>query len=504
MHSSAHTDFAHKDAARGARRVLIIGADGLRPDLLDPELMPTVARLAATGVRSVDHHAVFPPHTRVNISALATGSTPGRHGLVANTMIVPHATPDHIVDTSNYQHLDMLEQASGGRALLVESLGDILARYGGRVAVAGSGTPGATLLWTHRHMSRVVHPQSVFGIADLYTLREKLGEVPPAQDGPQVERQHYIADAVNRLFLDDPQNRVIVLWMCEPDHSLHFAGLGSPESVTARQAVDRCVAQVLAALDARGLRDQFDIFFMSDHGHSTVTAHNTLRDYLRQAAQELGRPLPPLTTASDYIYARPGAGEPSAVELAPLVEWLLAQPWTGVVLGGSAELAALPGVVPLASVWNGATNSRRPLLGVSPVWNSEKNEWGVPGHVMALTTQSALRSSHGSASPYEMHAVLIANGPSFRAGVRTALPTGGVDLLPTVLTLLGLPVPAQVDGRILWEFLAEPQGEPGDAREEMVEPETPARYASHPARLRLHRVGGTTYLHGAMQGEEQA
>ena len=31
------------------RRILIIGADGLRPDLLDPALMPVVAKLAAEG-----------------------------------------------------------------------------------------------------------------------------------------------------------------------------------------------------------------------------------------------------------------------------------------------------------------------------------------------------------------------------------------------------------------------------------------------------------------------
>ena len=41
-----------------SRRVLIIGADGLRPDLLDPVLMPVVSQLAATGVRSAEHHAV--------------------------------------------------------------------------------------------------------------------------------------------------------------------------------------------------------------------------------------------------------------------------------------------------------------------------------------------------------------------------------------------------------------------------------------------------------------
>jgi arylsulfatase A-like enzyme len=479
------------------KRVLIIGADGLRPDLLDPALMPVVAELAAEGVRSLDHHAVFPTHTRVNISTLATGSTPGRHGIVANTMLAPNATPDHIVDTGNYEHINALESASGGQALLAPSLGDLLAQRGERLAVAATSTPGAAMLWTHRHLSRIVNPASAYGIADLYDLREKLGEIPPRDQGAQVQRQYYATSAVTQLYLDDPRNRVIVLWLNEPDNSQHYFGLGSPEARSALQVVDSCVAQLLDVLEARRLRDQFDIFFVSDHGHSTVAAHNTLREYLRQAQKELGKPLPSLATASDYIYAAPGAPEPPADALTPLVEWLLEQPWTGVVLAGRDDLAALPGVLPLARIWNDQLNPRRPLLAVSPRWRDEANEHGVPGAVETLTTQSALRSSHGSASPYDLHAVLIANGPSFRHGLRSTLPTGAIDLAPTVMALLGIDPPATVDGRVLWELLDRAAGEPGAVNDEDLEPAVRNGFAG--GRLRLHHVGPATYLHGALQ-----
>lgn len=478
------------------RRVLIIGADGLRPDLLDPTLMPVVSQLAATGVRSPEHHAVYPTHTRVNISTLATGSQPGRHGIVANTMLAPDARPDHIINTSDYEHINALEEASQGQALLTPSLGDLLAAQGDRLAVAATSTPGAAMLWTHRHLSRIVNPATAYGIADLYDLREKLGEIPPRDQGAQIARQHYITSAVTEIFLDDPRNRLIVLWFNEPDSSQHAYGLGSPEATAALQTVDACVGTLLAALDRRGLRDQFDIFFVSDHGHTTVLAHNTLRDYLRQAAQEIGRALPPLTTASDYIYAVPGQPCPTAEELAPLVEWLHAQPWAGLVLGGREELAALPGVLPLSQIWRTPPHARWPLLAVSPRWSDAVNEFGVPGAVQALTTQSALRASHGSAAPYDLHAVLIANGASFQNG-RTALPTGAIDLAPTVLTLLGMTPPAQMQGRILWEILANPAGEPGDLREERLEAATPAPGVS--AAVQLHHVGQSTYLHGALQ-----
>ena len=485
------------------RRVLIIGADGLRPDFVTPDRMPNVCRLAREGVHFRDHHAVYPTHTRVNISALASGTQPGRHGLVANTMIVPFATEDHIIDTSSYQHLDALDQASNGQTLFVPSLGDILAERGERVAVAATSSAGASLLWTRKQRGRIVNTNSTFGVADLYDLREKLGEVPERIRGAQLPALDYATRAVNELFLADPENRVVVIWFSEPDSSLHKFGLGSPEMEEAVRGVDSCVGAMLDELKQRGMDDLFDVIFISDHGHSTVKAHRTLRDYLALAAEELSAPLPPLTTASDYIYAAPGQPEPSTAELAPLVTWLLAQPWRGAVLAGRPDLAALPGVFGLETVWNSAMTPRRPLLAVSPRWTDAVNEFGVPGEVLSLTTQSALRSSHGSASPYDLHAVHIGYGPSFRSGVASSLPTGAVDLLPTLLTLLSIPAQGPFDGRVLWEGLQHAGGEPAEAVDERIYPAN-ATESDGGAYLHIHRVGDTSYLHGAFTADSPA
>jgi len=482
------------------RRILIIGADGLRPDLIDSSVMPTVTQLARSGVRCWDHHAVYPTHTRVNMSTLTTGATPGRHGMIANTMIVPGVTDDHIVETSNYQHINALERASNGNALLIPSLGDLLVARGERLAVAATSSPGAAMLWTHRHLERIVNTNSAYGIADLYDLREKLGELPEEELGPQLAAQRYATRALIQLFLADPLNRVIVLWLNEPDTSQHYFGLGSPEAVAALRGVDACVGAILKALDERHLRDQFDIFFISDHGHSTVQAHNTLRIYLAEAFKAIGYTLP-LITASDYIYTQPGAQPPTATEIAPLVAWLVAQPWAGVVFAGRPDLETLPGVIPLAAIWNQQRNERLPLLAVSPRWSSASNEWGIPGQVLALTTQAALRASHGSAAPYDLHATLIANGPDFRSHHNSLIPTGAIDLLPTILTLLEIPHPPTIDGRVLWEIFAHPQGEPGDVQHALLEPTIAAPDATAPAQIALHRVGHTTYLHGALQGD---
>ena len=482
------------------RRVLVIGADGLRPDLFDRDTMPNLAVLEAAGTRFADHHAVYPSHTRVNMSTLTSGTTPGRHGIVANTMLVDGATEDHIIDTSNYQHLDALDTFSDGNALFTPTLGDRLADVGERIAVAGTGSSGSNVLWTRNDRSRIINTNSAYGIADLYDLREKLGEIPEI-GWPQTERLRYATRAVTDILLDDPRNRVIVLWLSEPDASLHRFGLGSPESIAAMRGVDACIGTIMAALDRSGNRDQFDVIFLSDHGHSTVQSHETLRHYLTDAFAKLKAHEPALATASDYIYTAPGTPEPDVEQLVPLVEWLYAQPWCDIVFSGQDDWEVLPGALPLAPLWNGVMNARRPLLAVSPRWSHEVNEFGVPGTVSALTTQAALKSSHGSVSPYDMHAMMIACGPSFREGVVSEVPTGATDLAPTVLTLFGMPTPDAVDGRVLWEGLSEPAGEEPDLSEEVLQRSVSGR-AANPPRLCLHRVGTTTYVHGSMLNQD--
>lgn len=478
------------------RRVLVIGADGLRPDLVDRQLMPNLAKLEANGVRFADHHAAYPSHTRVNSSTFSTGRTPGQHGIVANTMIVPNATEDHIVDTGSYQHLDSMGERDGIGTQLTESLSDILVKNGYRMAVAGNGSTGSNALWTFKDRGRIVNPNSAFGIADLYDLRDKLGAIPE-KTVPAIEANAYVTRAVTDIFINDPNTKVITLWLAEPDSSLHYRGLGSPESIQALASVDASIGSILTAMEREGVRDQFDILFLSDHGHSTVRAHRTLREYLNDARNDLGGNLPVLTTASDYIYAQPGTPEPSAEELAPLVEWLNAQPWVDVILGGTDELAGLPGVLPLKELWNGHLNHRRPLLAVSPTWSDDLNDFGVPGTVSSLTTQSALKSSHGSLSPYDMHATFIASGPSFREGLVSDLPTGATDIMPTILSILGLPLPEGLDGRVVNEALTGSDDESADAEDILLEAQAPGSAARS---VKLHKVGHATYVHGSTTG----
>lgn len=477
------------------RRVLILGVDGLRPDLFDPELMPTFAKLIAHGTRISEYHAVYPTHTRVNMSSLTSGCTPGQHGVVANVMRVSGATENGIIDTSSFQDIQVLDKASTGPALKVPSLGELLDAHDARVAIAATSSAGAALLWSRLHPYRIVNTNTTYDRPDLYSLRDKLGSVPPKDNDHQHDRIDYAARAVTDIFLDDPECRVIVNWLSEVDSALHYHGLGSDQSIEAMRACDGALAHILDGMERRGIRDQFDILLLSDHGHSTVKHHRSLGEYINRAGIDLESDLQ-LTTASDFVYAADGT-TPSAQELEPLVRWFQEQPWAGVVFGGTPEIAALPGVIPISAAWNGHLTERAPLLAVSPVWTREDNALGIPGTVAALTEQVALRSTHGSVSPYDLHATAIANGPSFREGYVSETPTGAIDIAPTVLSLLGITPPGHMDGRVAGEIMASPAVETPEATTVTIHPETPHDGGFKPS-LILHQVGSTTYIH---QGE---
>jgi predicted AlkP superfamily phosphohydrolase/phosphomutase len=69
-----------------------------------------------------------------------------------------------------------------------------------------------------------------------------------------------------------------------------------------------------------------------------------------------------------------------------------------------------------------------------------------------FTTNKVIAPAFGPTGDHRMEGVLIAAGPAFRTG---ATPFGAklLDIAPTVLHLLGVPVPDDMDGRVLTELL---------------------------------------------------
>jgi arylsulfatase A-like enzyme len=93
--------------------------------------------------------------------------------------------------------------------------------------------------------------------------------------------------------------------------------------------------------------------------------------------------------------------------------------------------------------WN---HPRSGQILVSANWTDEANAAGFRG----TTTQGGV-AGHGTSSPFDIHNTLIAAGPDFRERATSEVPTGNVDIAPTLLHLLGVPAPPTMAGRIIHE-----------------------------------------------------
>jgi len=95
-----------------------------------------------------------------------------------------------------------------------------------------------------------------------------------------------------------------------------------------------------------------------------------------------------------------------------------------------------------------------------------------------------------------MHNTLIAAGPDFRRDQTDDLPTGNVDLAPTILHILGINGPQEMDGRILSEAMVNTNGVPGGSKTETKTIEAKKDFTAGKWRqsLRISRVGATIYL----------
>jgi hypothetical protein len=101
---------------------------------------------------------------------------------------------------------------------------------------------------------------------------------------------------------------------------------------------------------------------------------------------------------------------------------------------------------------------------------------------------------------------LVAAGPDIKRGVRSRVPTGNVDLAPTVLHLLGIEPPPDMSGRVLHELLREGQAPVEvDVRERTHRATVTLRDGlRYQAELDTLEVGSTVYIRGARTMRSEA
>jgi arylsulfatase A-like enzyme len=427
------------------KSALVIVVDGLRPDYVTPEVMPRLVQLGRRGIVFNAHHSVFPTVTRVNSSTFVTGVYPEHHGLLGNNIYIPSVSATRGLDTGSRDNLEAVAKAEGA-LLTAPSLGEILQASGRKVLAVGSGTSGAVFLLNHTVAGGAIVHQEYTRPIDLdQHVHDVLGPVPP-HAFPNDALNRRAMDAYLRLGLDEIHPDVTFMWISDPDTTAHSKGINTPLTREALTLVDAGIGRVEDTLKAKGLLDRTDIIVTSDHGFSTHTGELKLDGIVAPFAKTTADGTKDIVVSEGAIYIR-GA---DASRTAAIVAALQRAPSVGAIFtrprpGGGAEGVVAGTLSYDVARWN---HPRSGDILVSANWSDERNDQGAPGK----TAQSGV-AGHGTSSPFDIHNTLMAAGPDFREHAASDAPTGNVDIAPTLLRILGLPVPPNMTGRVIEEGL---------------------------------------------------
>ena len=98
-------------------------------------------------------------------------------------------------------------------------------------------------------------------------------------------------------------------------------------------------------------------------------------------------------------------------------------------------------------------------------------------------------------SKHELRNVLFARGPSFKEEFESNVPSGNIDLAPTILHILGLQASKNMSGRVLNESLAfNADLEDKNWETELYNAEKDLGDLVYRQQIKINRVDETTYL----------
>ncbi|MHA1599221.1 MAG: alkaline phosphatase family protein, partial [Alphaproteobacteria bacterium] len=231
-------------------KFLLVGFDGLRPEMVTPELMPRLHQHANEGVIFRNNRCTFPSETYVNLPSLVTGSMPSRHGMIANFYLDPNVDPREPFQGFSVARIEKAQHAYGGRLYDAETLGEILHRAGRRMAVISTNSAGSVRLknyqvFDHSHLSMSCHtPETSYPRDEVEKIVSQLGP-PSPKVIPDSEGMTYATDVFFEHQRQGGLPDLTILWYGEPDNSYHSYGIGSPESRQALRHVDAEFGRVL-------------------------------------------------------------------------------------------------------------------------------------------------------------------------------------------------------------------------------------------------------------------
>ncbi|WP_255505362.1 ectonucleotide pyrophosphatase/phosphodiesterase [Alkalisalibacterium limincola] len=217
----------------GQPAVVLVSLDGFHPDYLFRGNSPHLDALAERGVRARWMQPAYPTLTFPNHYTLVTGLRPDRHGIVDNTMQDPELGGFWL---SNRDAVGDGRWWSDGEPVWITA--------------NAHGLRSATMFWPGSEADIAGrHPDHWHPYDGSVAKDDRVGQLLAWLDLPAGERPHFMT-----------------LYFEHVDSVGHAVGPEDERIEAAVRDVDAAVGNLLQGIAARGLEDEVNLVFVSDHG----------------------------------------------------------------------------------------------------------------------------------------------------------------------------------------------------------------------------------------------
>jgi hypothetical protein len=406
-----------------APRAVFVCCDGLGRSWVTRERTPVLHAIASRSLWCDDHRAIFPSATRASAASVATGCRPGRHGLHGNRMGLIEDGRITVRDVGLPAFRSQMRAATGG-TLHVPTLAERVAGAGGFVACSNV-SPGAAYFLDPENFGFVYHRAGSYAPGGNLIAGEDALNVSHDLAGDWAMTERFCSQ-----ILTDRKPSVAVLWLANPDLTLHGAPLGSPQHHEALRATERCVGAVIETVERlRASGETILLLIGSDHGQETIGDYVSIEQWLDARGLGEERASGRIAVATQGTAALLYATTAARPALLGVLDAMRAEPWAG-------QIVAADGLAALGHAATGGV-----VAAVNMGRREEANAYGVPGARWVAADQGPPKPTgfgqHGGWGPDETRPFLLLNGANVSPGVHTRS-TSLVDIAPTILAFLGL------------------------------------------------------------------
>ena len=422
--------------------VVIITLDGFPGWALDDPYLPvpTLRRLAARGAVAAGMRPVNPSVTWPNHTAIVTGVTPARHGVLFNgTLVRDPGVPPRVEpwrDKKDMVHAPTLYDAVHDRRMTTAQVD--------WVAILNA----TSIDWEfpERPERPETKPAIVREMVRAGEIAQKDVDTFAAQN--IVWRDEVWTKAAIHIVRRHRPN-LLLFHLLALDSMQHRYGPRTPAAMVTMAHLDSQVGRLVQTLEETGLMSRTTLFIVSDHGFKSVRKHILPNVALREAGLvtvEGGK----VTATKAYAISEGGTA----------FVYVTAPDPDGALLRRARQaLSGLEGVEKIVEPAEYASYGL-PQPSVDPqagsLFLAAKNGYAFSGSATGekavVDTPEGSLGTHGyvSTDP-EIQALFIASGRGIKPGVKLGS-VDNIDVAPTAARLLGVDL-KNVDGKVLSQIL---------------------------------------------------